>query len=182
MLPRQPRGGAGRGGAHSSPAPPRRRSLENGGPAAPAEWAWEEVRGSPPPGGSVPVCPLGERSVCAALHGVRLSSAGPSPHLGGAAGAGRGQSGRFSVLAGLFPGGGAQTPISFLLGLAGSIQLGRRLFPLASETPAPAYTSLRLQAPRCAQAPAAAWAAPGRRAGWRRAWSSGPVPATAFTG
>lgn len=128
------------------------------------------------------LCVPSGSAVCVRLFTEPGSPYRPLAPPGGAAGARRGQSGRFSALAGLFPGGGAQTPISFLLGLAGSIQLGRRPFPLASETPAPAHTSLRLQAPRCAQAPAAAWAAPGRRAGWRRAWSSGPVPATAFTG
>lgn len=126
------------------------------------------------------VAPRGARCVCSSSESGSLLQAprptgGELPRRVGA------RVGGFTILAGPFPGGGAQTPISFLL-LAGSIQLGRRLFPLASETPARAHTSLLLQAPRCAQAPAAAWAAPGTRAGWRRAWSSGPVPATAFTG
>ena len=81
-----------------------------------------------------------------------------------------GLSGLFHFSAGRFLRGGVQSPISFLPRRNPG---RRRLDPLASDTPAPG--------PALCAAPEVAWAAPGTWAGWRRAWSSRPAPATAST-
>lgn len=92
-LPGQLRGGEGRGGACRIPATPERGRGGRGGGAG------REVdpglggmglggsAGKPASGWRQSLCVPSGRPVCAALHGVRLPSSRPTPHLGGAAAA-----------------------------------------------------------------------------------------------
>lgn len=145
-------GGMGLGGSAGKPASGRRQSL----------------------------CVPSGRPVCAVLHGIRLPSSRPTPHLCGAAAASGTE--RRCCCSSSAASGRRSLDSHFLSPPAVGLPLLGRRFPLALQTPASAPQSLLLQAPRCALAPAATWAAPGTRAGWRRACSSGPAPATAFTG
>lgn len=136
--------------------------------------------GKPPSGWRQSLCVPSGRPVCAVLHGVRLPSSRPTPHLCRAAAA-LGTERPFCCSSSAAS-GRRSSDSHFLSPLAVRLPLLGRRFPLALRTLAPVPQSLPLQAPRCALAPAAAWAAPGTRAGWRQACSSGPAPATTFTG
>ena len=97
------------------------------------------------------VCALGAFSPCSSSPSLAVLHPRPAQT--------RGSRWDASGPTGRFPRGGAQSPISFLRRL----EPGRRQHPLASDPPAPG--------PALRVAPAAAWAAPGMWAGWRRAWS-----------
>lgn len=119
--------------------------------------------------GRPPACALGACSACSAS--PSLARLQPCPaHSPGSRQEAYELSGLFHFSAGRFLRGGAQSPISFL---QRRNPRRRRLDPLASDTPA--------LGPALCAAPEVAWAAPGTWAGWRRAWSSRPAPATAST-
>ena len=142
---------------------------------APAVASPEERRASgrgrdPPPGvRGGPGCALGACRGCRASPSLARRQPCPA-HSPGSRQEAYGLSGLFHFSAGRFLRGGVQSPISFLPRRNPG---RRRLDPLASDTPAPG--------PALCAAPEVAWAAPGTWAGWRRAWSSRPAPATAST-